>query len=73
MELKDALRVAAEKAGWSVTEIAFHAGATEWSARNWLDGKSKPSFDKLQALRKSLPGFGALVDHADHKAASVAG
>ncbi len=62
MELKDALRKAAGDAGWTATQIGAAAGATEWSARNWLAGKSHPSFPKLKALRAKLPGFAALMD-----------
>jgi len=64
MKFKDALRIAAERAGWSVTKIAAEAGVTEKTARKWLVGIAEPRFAQAQILRSKLSefGFGDMVD-----------
>jgi transcriptional regulator with XRE-family HTH domain len=62
MDFKDALRVASENAGWSVTKIAAEAGVSEGQARKWLAGTAEPRMAQFRALRAKLPGFANMVD-----------
>ena len=62
MELKDALRKAADEAGWSVTKVAAEAGVREGQALRWLRGEAQPRLAQYLTLREKLPGFAKLVD-----------
>lgn len=62
MEIREALRIAAEQAGWSPTKIAAEVGVAEKTAKKWLAGDNKPAVDQFQELRRVLPAFADLVD-----------
>jgi len=62
MDFKDALRQAASAAGWTPTEIAYHAGVSTSAVAKWLAGETEPRFSAVQKLRTKLPGFADMVD-----------
>ncbi len=62
MDFPEALRLAAEKAGWNPTRIAYEVGVTEQTVRHWLKGNKQPKLPQSQALRAKLPLFGDLLD-----------
>lgn len=62
MDFKDALKRAADNAGWSVTKVAAEVGVTEKTARKWVTGEAQPRLEQYQTLRSKLPGFAAMVD-----------
>ena len=55
--IDQALRAAAEAAGWNATKIGAEVDGGEAAARKWLEGRSTPSGDKLVRLMQRLPGF----------------
>lgn len=62
MPICEALRIAAEKEGWSPARIAVTVDKSEGSARQWLKGAAEMSASDYQTLRRELPGFADLVD-----------
>jgi transcriptional regulator with XRE-family HTH domain len=57
MTIAQALAEAAHEANWTPTRVALEAGVTEGTARNWLKGNKIPGGDKLESLRRALPGL----------------
>ncbi len=70
MDFKEALRKAADDAGWSPAKIAGEVGVSETAARRWLSGEREPRLPQYRALLKTLPGFAALMDGGDLKASA---
>lgn len=64
MTIRDALREASKRAGWSPTKVAAEVGVTEKTAKKWLSGEADPRVEQFIALRKVLPGFAELLDRA---------
>ena len=62
MDIAQALKEAADLAGWSVTKIAAEAGVGEGTARYWITGEREPRGSQLMTLRRALPGFAKLLD-----------
>lgn len=62
MEIAQAIREAAASSGWPSTRLAFEAGVTDAAARRWLSGESLPSAEKLEKLRRVLPGLAQRLD-----------
>lgn len=62
MDIDAALRIAAERNGWSATRVASETGRTESTAWRWMSGTQEMKASDYQTLRTKLPGFADLVD-----------
>jgi len=62
MSIAEAIRTASEQAQWPPSQVATAAGVVEASARRWMSGASIPPGDKLELLRRNLPGLKELLD-----------
>jgi ribosome-binding protein aMBF1 (putative translation factor) len=57
MSIPEALRLAADTAGWSNAKIADACEVSEVTVKRWAVGAAVPPGDKLLVLQRVLPGF----------------
>ncbi len=70
MDVRTALRQAAEENGWSATQVAATAGVTEGAIRKFFYGSSATlKSDAILALMRTLPGFAERLGFAAMQAA----
>jgi transcriptional regulator with XRE-family HTH domain len=64
----EAIRQAAEAAGWSAARVAAEAGTAENAARNWMYFGREPRGPSLERLRRRLPGLAEILDKREDAA-----
>ena len=70
MRIKDQIRIARERKGWTLKQLADSVGVTEQAVRHWEDGRSNPGKSKAPAVEEAL---GIVIDWTEGRAAVRAG
>lgn len=61
-DIASALRSACDANGWSATKLGASIDSSHAAAQRWLKGTATPPGDKLEKLRRVLPGLAERLD-----------